>query len=549
MEQQTGRGSGRGTFAVRSLGNAIKRVYLRTEIRENTVVASDLGAKPEVAGYIRVSSAAQRDQSDSPASQRERLRQAGCTAFYEDLAVSGFKREARQKAHGYNRLLADIAAGRITRLVCTRLDRAGRRDDLVLALVDACEAAGIEFVALASGGTVSTTTAASWLGVKTQLMLGEFYSRQLSESIRSGYQGLHAQGIPARSAASLPVHLQRTAGTRHGVEPSPAWPACREAIEQFIAGRWTLADCGRYLHEQIGRLSTGKAVAMWLRGQHLLGHMAKRDGTVLIEDCWPAIASAEEFAQIQLRLSTRRRVWGVNVNREVRALSGLCRCYHCGRGLAHDSARRPSGVYRYVRCTYQSCPSKRAGIRADLLEQALFLQWVADHLGLIAEAQATASNVQIPSAALLTLRQELQAREALPPQFRTEQDRQRIGELQQQIRRESAAPPDLDPAIVALLGDQLRTVPIDSGWPAPMFHGQIDGPPGSSWGWFEGRPDPQRNQELSLLIERHGVLVDTTIRDRHKWIRAVSWRLVVTDGRGSPLGVTGEQPQELQEAG
>jgi len=523
--------------------------YPKDRTNKKPVLASvSASSGPWVAGYVRVSSAAQRDQSDSPASQRERLRQAGCTTYYEDLAVSGFKREDRLKALGYDRLLKDIAAGRVARLVCTRLDRAGRRDDLVLALVDACEAAGIEFVALASGGAVSTTTAASWLGVKTQLMLGEFYSRQLSESIRSGYQGLHSQGIPARSAASLPVHLQRIAGTRHGVEASPDWPACRVVIEEFITGHWTLADCARRLHKDTGRLSSGKAVAMWLRGQHLLGHMAKRDGTVLVENCWPAICSPTEHAQIQLRLGARRRVWGANVTREVRALSGICRCQHCGAGLAYSVARRPSGNYSYIRCSRPSCPSKRAGIRADHLEQALLMGWVADHLGLIAEAQAAASNVQIPSAALLSLRQELQARDSLPLQFRTEQDLQRISELQQQIRHESAAPPELDPAISALLVKQWRVVPIDSGWPSPCFYGQVDGPPGSSWGWFEGRPDTQRSQDLSLLIERQGVLVDTTEKDRRYWIRSVSWRHVVTDNKGTPLGTTGEQVHEPQRA-
>lgn len=499
---------------------------------------------PQVAGYIRVSSAAQRDQSDSPASQRERLRQAGCTAFYEDLAVSGYKREQRKKAAAYQRLLTDIAAGRISRLICTRLDRAGRRDELVLALVDACDAAGVEFVSLASG-TVDTSTASAWLAVKVQLMLGEHYSRQLSESIRGGYQGLHSQGIPARSAGSLPVHLQRTAGTRHGVEPSAAWGACRRVIEEYVAGRWTLADAARFLHQEIDRLSSGKSVAMWLQGQHLLGHMARRDGTVLIENCWPAIATPAEFEQIQQRLGRGRRVWGTNTNREIRALSGLLRCCHCRNRrtgepsvLAYSVARRPSGDYAYIRCTNPACPSKRAGIRADHLEQALFMQWVADHLNLIAEAQAAATGATIASPVVLALRQELRAREQLPAQFRTDQDRLRIAELQRQIKQESAAPPELSPAVVALLGEQLRMVPADSGWPEECFYGQIVGPAGSPWGWFEGRSEQQRHHDLSLLI-RHAV-VDTTCRDRHHWIRSVAWQLQVEDDQGRPLGVTGE---------
>jgi DNA invertase Pin-like site-specific DNA recombinase len=497
-----------------------------------------------VAGYIRVSSAAQRDQSDSPASQRERLRQAGCAVFYEDLAVSGYKREQRKKAAAYQHLLADIEAGRVSRLLCTRLDRAGRRDELVLALVDACDAAGIEFVSLASG-TVDTSTASAWLAVKVQLMLSEHFSRQLSESIRGGYQGLHGQGIPARSAASLPVHLQRTAGTRHGVEPSPAWGPCRRVIEKYIANQWTLADAARFLHQEIDRLSSGKSVAMWLRGQHLLGHMARRDGTVLIEDCWPAIATPTEFEQIQQRLGRGRRVWGINTNRETRALSGLMRCYHCRNRrtgepsvLAYSVARRAYGDYAYVRCTNPACPSKRAGIRADHLEQALFMQWVADHLNLIAEAQAEANGATIASPVVLAMRQELRAREQLPTQFRTDQDRLRIAELQRLIRQESAAPPELNPAVLAMLDERMRVVPVDCGWPGECFHGQIDAPAGSPWAWFEGRSEQQRHHDLSLLI-RHAA-VDTTCRDRHYWIRNVAWQLQVEDAQGRHLGVTGE---------
>jgi DNA invertase Pin-like site-specific DNA recombinase len=492
-------------------------------------------AGPQTAGYIRVSSAAQRDQSDSPASQRERLRQAGCTAFYEDLAVSGFKVEQRHRARGYDRLLADIAAGRIARLLITRLDRAGRRDELVMALADACEQAGIEFSTLA-GGPVDASTASGWLSVRMQTTIAEHFSRQLSESIRTGYQGLHSQGIPARSAASLPVHLQRIAGTRHGVEASPAWPACREVIDHFIAGTWTLADCARHLHQQIGRLSSGKAVAAWLRQPHLLGHMAKRDGTVVIESCWPAIVSPTEHSQILLRLGIRRRVWGVNIAREARALSGLLKCWHCSRCLAYSVARRPSGNYSYIRCTSPDCSSGRAGVRADHLEQALVVQWVADHLQVVAEAEAQAGNVHIPSARLLSMRQELAAREALPPQFRTDQDRQRIADLVREIRMESAAPPELDPAVVDLLDQRLRVVPADSGWGTVLFHGQIEGPAGAPWGWFDGRSEERRNRDLNLLLE--SVVVDTTVKDRTRWIRQVRWRLPVW-GADGPL-VTGE---------
>jgi DNA invertase Pin-like site-specific DNA recombinase len=503
------------------------------------------GVSQRVAGYIRVSSARQRDESDSPASQRQRLKQAGAGKFFEDLGVSGYRLEQRKAATGYKALVHAIEAGEIDKLLCTRLDRIARRDGLVLALADLCERCGVEFLTLA-GGTVSTAKASDWLSVKMQLVIGEHFSRQLSENIRTGYQGLIAAGIPARSSASLPIHLQREPGTRHGVIPSPAWKPCRRVIERFVEGHWSLADAGRFMHRTTGRLSSGKAVAMWLRGRHLVGDMAKRDGTVLIEGCWPAIASPSEHAQIQLRLGVRRRVWGVNTTREVRALSGLIRCHACNRALAYCVARRPSGSYAYLRCTSQSCPSKRAAVRADHLEQALVAAWVSDHLQLVAEAQVAASSTTIPSTTLLALRQELMGREALPPQFRTDQDRQRITELQQLIRQESAAPIELDPRIVSLLDDRLRTVPIDSGWPVETFYGQIDGPPGSPWGWFDGRSEQQRHHDLSLLIERRGVVVDPTMKDRRLWIRGVAWRLQVEDDQGQPLGTTGVVEGEHQ---
>ena len=500
-----------------------------------------------MAGYLRLSSKGQRDSSDSLASQRKRLQQAGATLFFEDV-VSGYRLDQRRKADGYQRLLQAVTAGQVNRLLVVRLDRAARRDSLVLALAETCEKAGVPFESLGSG-TVETSTASGWLSVKMQLVMAEHFSRQLSENIRGGYRGLHAQGIPARSAGSLPCHLQRAAsGGRHAVEPSPAWKPCRRVIERFLEGRWTLAKAARFMHRTTGRLGTGKSVAAWLRAQHLQGHLSKRDGTVLIESCWPAICNASEFSQIQLRLGTRRRVWGANTTREVRALSGMCTCGGCGSVLAYSVAKRPGrqGVvrnYSYLRCTMPSCPSKRAAVRADLLEQALVVQWVASWLHLLAEAQAAATNLHMPSASLLGLRQELAARETLPSQFRSDADRQRITELQQLIRNESAAPPELDPAVLALLDQRLRVVPIDSGWGSPLFHGQIDAPPGTPWGWFDGRSDQQRQHDLSLLIERKGVEVDTTKKDRHSWIQGVRWTLAVTDERGKPVGIESHGPE------
>ena len=485
-----------------------------------------------------MSSARQRDESDSPASQRQRLQQAGATAFYEDLGVSGFKLDQRRKATGYQRLISDVRAGQIDRLLTVRLDRAARRDSIVMELADACEAAGIEFLTLA-GGTVDTTSASGWLSVKMQLVIAEHFSRQLSENIRHGYRGLHDQGIPARSSASLPIQFQREVGTRHGVVPSDAWPDCRHVIDEFLADRMNLANAAQFLHQRHGRLGHGRSVGIWLRGQHLLGHMARRDGAIQVRDCWPALVNASEFLQIQQRLQENRRLWGVNarrdpatgrLHREVRPLSGLCTCYSCGRTLAYSVARRPSGDYAYIRCAQQACPSRRAGIRADRLEEALVMQWLGDHLHHVAQAQAEAAGIRIPSSELIELRQELRAREALPSQFRTSADADRIRQLQREIEEEGKSTPELDPGVVALLDKRLRHVPVESGW-GQTFANQIHS---DHWGWFSApgmnRSEQQRHQDLNLLVR--SIKVDTIAKNRSSWIRQVSWRLPVWGSDG-----------------
>jgi site-specific DNA recombinase len=109
-----------------------------------------------LAGYIRVSTSRQGD-GESPDNQRERLRAAGATEFYVDV-VSGYRLPQRRKAGEFQRLTADIRAGKLTRLLTTRLDRIARRDAIVLELAELCEAHGVEFLRLGSGRVDTTTT-------------------------------------------------------------------------------------------------------------------------------------------------------------------------------------------------------------------------------------------------------------------------------------------------------------------------------------------------------------------------------------------------------
>jgi DNA invertase Pin-like site-specific DNA recombinase len=329
----------------------------------------------EVGGYVRVSSRRQRDESDSPASQRQRLKDAGCTVFYEDLAVSGYRLPQRRKAVEFQRMWHAIASGQLNRLVATRLDRYARRDQIVLELAEHCDQHGVEFVSLSSG-VVDTTSASGWLNVKVQLMFAEHYSRQLSENIKQGFAGLHSQGIPACSGMSIPWHLQRDPSNRHGVIEGPGWADARFAFEQLLGDQWSLSDAADFLYPRHGVMRSHTSVREWLRRPSLVGHLvrnASKADRMVMRDCWPALATELEQLQVLQVVGQHTRARkSKGGGRQVRALSGLCVCAECGGNLRIHGAHRagqPRG--QYLRCGSQRSVCQQPMVPVAVVETQL----------------------------------------------------------------------------------------------------------------------------------------------------------------------------------
>lgn len=439
------------------------------------------------AGYVRVSSARQRDESDSPASQRHRLEAAGCNRIYQDLAVSGFRLDQRRKAVEFQQLEDDIRAGRVLRLRAVRLNRLLRRDALLIELAELCQRHGVEFSTLA-GGIIDVSTATGWLRTKMEGVFDEHYSRALSESVRSGYAGLHAQGIPARSAAGLPFHLQRTTGTRHGVEPSPQWDRARHAAEQFMAG-WSIYQVGVYLHRSCNRTGDSKTTRRWLRGAHLAGHMDNAAGTILVRDCWPALASEAERQRILARLDETRRRRQPRPG-STRLLSGVCRCSICGGAMSHEQVRRGHKVYNYLRCVRIGC--NRTTVAMGPVWEAIVGQLDA-HIEQLVQRRAEAAGVRQEPAEVTAWRRELAAREALPVDLLQPTDRRRMSELRGLI-----ASAEVMPDAVA------------DWWPDGLAAGSVQ--------FWSRRPETEINADLRRLIT--AVMVDP----RSGWVAETVWR-------------------------
>lgn len=387
----------------------------------------------QIGGYVRVSSRRQRDESDSPASQRQRLSDAGCTVFYEDLAVSGYRLPQRRKAVQFQRMWQAIESGQLTRLIATRLDRYARRDQIVLELAQHCEQHGVEFVSLSSG-VVDTSTASGWLNVKVQLMFAEHYSRQLSENVKQGYAGLHRQGIAACSSKSIPWHLQRDPNSRHGVIKGPGWADARYVFERLLKDEWSLTQASDYLYPRHGVMGSHTCVREWIRRPSLVGHLVRNAGKpdeMVMRDCWPALATELEQQQTLRNIQRHKRARrSVGKGRHLRALSGFCVCSACGGNLRiHGRQKNGADQGRLLRCGAHRSVCTAPMIRVEEAE-ALLLAVLGPRLKRLAEAAATGQAVAPPPIEVADWRRELLARESIPVEYRQAADQARIAELQ-----------------------------------------------------------------------------------------------------------------------
>jgi DNA invertase Pin-like site-specific DNA recombinase len=101
--------------------------------------------------YLRVSSKAQKTESQEPDLKRWEANQDGPVAWYRD----SFTGKTMDRP-GFNRLIADINGGKIGTLVVWRLDRLGRTAKGLTSLFDDLQARKVNLVSIKDGLDLST---------------------------------------------------------------------------------------------------------------------------------------------------------------------------------------------------------------------------------------------------------------------------------------------------------------------------------------------------------------------------------------------------------
>lgn len=432
-----------------------------------------------IAGYVRVSSRRQRDESDSPENQEAMLRAAGCTKIYCDLAVSGYSYAQRRKASDYTNLLNDIRSGEIKILKTLRIDRIARRDELIMEIVKACEESDVLFESLASGAH-DTKTPSNWLNVKMQIVMAEFYSRQLSQSVKSSINASLSRGVACRSSQCLPFHLAREPGTKYGVIAGPLFDLAREQVLLLGEGRTTITAAS------IALGTSAKTISRWLRRPVLLGHVTDRNGKILLRNCWPALVTRDEQEKAITQVLSRRSRWGINAtgHRKLHALSGLVYCLYCKSVLSHSANRNRL----YLRCYGAQCIYGTKSIQSHRIEQPLIINHVLPYMEKIATSITKPIKVASPDVA--EWRRELRFREATPQEYLLPHDRERIVELQGLIAMASELEQPQNDADFARICLMLTDVTLGEG------------------SWFS-REEADRNRDLRQVVSRVDFCMET----------------------------------------
>ncbi len=304
--------------------------------------------------YIRVSSEEQARWGDSIRDQEVRGREYVAAhrelvlqGIYIDDGVSGQKLQRED----FSRLMADVQAGKIQRILFTKLDRWFRSLRHYLNTQAVLEEHGVSWTAI-DQPYFDTSTPHGRAFVAQSMMWAELEAQNDGLRVRDVF----ASKIRCGEAITGKVPRGYQIADKHLVL-SPEAPAVYDGFQYFLRTQ-SLRETLRYLHNQHGMdmslqnlrqsvLSNPKYTGCYRGNPHYC----------------PRLVSDEDFARIQEILSRNRNIRGSQ--RYDYLFSGLLVCGSCGRQLSacqiSVSRRRKDGSLRRYRYPAYRCPGHTAG--------------------------------------------------------------------------------------------------------------------------------------------------------------------------------------------
>jgi DNA invertase Pin-like site-specific DNA recombinase len=325
------------------------------------------------------------------------------TDRYDDGGYSG--KDTDRPA--FQRLMADVAAGKIDVVVVYKVDRLSRSLLDFAQVMSAFEAAGCAFVAITQN--FSTADAMGRLTLHILMSFAEFEREMIGERTRDKIRAARRKG--KWTGGTVPFgYLVRD---RRLVIDEIDAPIVREMFDSYLVLRSALA-VARGLTERgcLRRTRTGARpwtkidVLRILANPVYAGYIPH--GDELHEGEHAALIDRPTFAQVRALLADRGARPAPVVRNPEYVLRGLVRCARCGAAMTPASTRKGAAEYRYYRCTTRD-KQGRAGCGAPQIAAGALEEQVASQLGqAVAQRKLAAKVTERAGKRLAQLRAQLE---------------------------------------------------------------------------------------------------------------------------------------------
>lgn len=258
---------------------------------------------------------------------------------YTDNDVSAFNGKRRP---GYERLKADLLAGKIDAIVVWHPDRLYRRSRDLLDLIDLLGETKPE-VATVQAGTVDLSTPNGRLVAKIGADVAEHESEHKAERVKAWHRqraeaGLHNGGMRPFGYCADRVTIDKAEAEliREGVRRILAGEGRFRIVSDWNARGYRTVGGSEWSPVRFRDTLTGPRIAGYRQHNGRL-HPAK----------WPAIIEPEVWEQVKAAFKSQKAKPGRPASYP---LSGILRCALCGNGLTGNRSTRNGVVHRYYRC-------------------------------------------------------------------------------------------------------------------------------------------------------------------------------------------------------
>ena len=297
---------------------------------------------------------------------------------YEDGGFTG----ANIDRPGFQRLLADVDAGKIDVIAVYKVDRLSRSLLDFVRVMERLNTAGASFVSVTQN--FSTADAMGRLTLNMLMSFAEFEREMIADRTRDKVAAARRKG--KWTGGSVPLGYESK--DKHLVVNEAEAVVVREVFDLFLAHH-QMALVARLLNERRllprgSQLAAGKpvrwtkdAVARVLRRPLYAGLTTCGDERHPGEH--PAIVDPHVFAEVQRLLTpaeTKRMSHGLN---PAYLLRGLLKC-RCGAAMTPASTRKGPTEYRYYACVTRSKQGNEV-CSAPLLPADAIEQFVVDRIG------------------------------------------------------------------------------------------------------------------------------------------------------------------------